>query len=113
MKPDVAFTNLANAIRKGGATLCQTTDPEAFFPEPSNGRDYTLVQAKKYCESCHARVECAIFAIVNNEEYGVWGGLNVRTRQAVRSGHLTLREALEGKTLDRRIRADKRLVKVS
>ena len=111
MTPDQAMTNLANAIRKGGETICQTTDPEAWFPEPSNGRDYSLVQAKKYCEGCHARVECAIFAIVNNEEYGVWGGLNVRTRQAIRSGHLTLREALEGKVLDRRVRADKRKAK--
>ena len=111
MKSEQAFTDLANAIRRGGQTVCQTTDPEAWFPEPSNGRDYSLRQAKKYCEGCHARVQCAIFAIVNNEEYGVWGGLNVRTRQAIRSGHLTLREALDGKVLDRRVRADKRKVK--
>ena len=111
MKPEQAFTNLANTIRKHGNPVCMETDPEIFFPEPSNGRDYSLVQAKKYCEGCHARVECAIFAIVNNEEYGVWGGLNVRTRQAIRSGHLTLREALEGKKLDYKVRADKRRVK--
>lgn len=113
MKAEQALTDLANAIRKHGAPICQTTDPDLWFPDQSAGADRTLVQAKKWCEECPVRIQCAIFAIANDEAYGLWGGLNVRTRQAIRNGHMTLKEALEGKKLARKIPAHSRSAKVS
>lgn len=82
MKPDQAFTLLADAIKKHGSPVCQEIDGELWFPE-SGGESYAQRQAKKYCEECPVRAECLQFAIVNREEYGIWGGLTVRERQRI------------------------------
>ena len=105
MKTDVALTNLANAIRKHGNPVCMETDPDAWFPEPGNeGGEYR--NAIQLCQQCPVRVQCAQYAISSVEYYGIWGGLTARTRQAVRMGYLTLKEALEGKRLSAKIRID-------
>ena len=94
--------------------LCRGEDPNIFFhPAGERGpaRANREAAAKAVCAACPVKVQCAAHALAVREPYGVWGGLNVRTRQAIRSGHLTLREALDGKVLDRRVRADKRRTK--
>lgn len=82
MKPERAFTALADAIRKHGAPVCQEIDGELWFPE-SGGESYEQRRAKKFCEECPVKAECLNFAIVNREEYGIWGGLTVRERQKI------------------------------
>lgn len=55
-------------------------NPEIFFPEKgycSNGKD-----AKEICKSCVVRVECLDFALRNFERFGIWGGMNLKERQA-------------------------------
>jgi WhiB family redox-sensing transcriptional regulator len=67
--------------------LCAQTDPEAFFPEKGGStRD-----AKRVCTGCPVRAECLKFALVNDERFGIWGGLSERERRRVR---LERREAL-------------------
>ncbi|MCU1616680.1 MAG: Transcription factor WhiB [Frankiales bacterium] len=67
--------------------LCAQTDPEAFFPEKGGStRD-----AKRVCTGCPVRAECLRFALVNDERFGIWGGLSERERRRVR---LERREAL-------------------
>lgn len=112
MKPEQALNNLGNAIKKHGTPICMETDPEAWFPDAGcEGGDFR--KAVKLCQACPVQVQCAIYGIVSGDMYGVWGGLTVRARQAVRNGHMTLKEALEGKKLPRNVVANKRLVKVS
>ena len=102
---DRALTNLGNAIRKKGQPICQQTDPEAWFPESgAHGGEYR--KAMDMCKPCPVKTECAIYAIVAGEGYGIWGGLNTRTRQAVRLGYISLQDAMEGKRLPARIRLD-------
>lgn len=93
MKVEQAFTALADAIKKNGPPVCQETDPESWFPE-SGGESYELRVAKKYCGSCPAQRECAVYAIVANEMYGIWGGLTANQRQDIRNGRTTLDKAL-------------------
>lgn len=93
MKVEQAFTALADAIKKNGPPVCQETDPESWFPE-SGGESYEMRIAKKYCGTCPVQRECATYAIVANELYGIWGGLTSNQRQDIRVGRTTLDKAL-------------------
>lgn len=58
--------------------LCSETDPEAFFPEKGESSQ----EAKKICISgCPIREFCLEFALKNNEQYGIWGGLSTSERK--------------------------------
>jgi hypothetical protein len=57
--------------------LCSETDPETWFPE-QGAASYTAV---RLCFGCDLRVECLLFALANNERYGVWGGTSGKTRR--------------------------------
>jgi WhiB family redox-sensing transcriptional regulator len=58
---------------------CKETDPEVFFPERGDSTLDTLA-AKRICFGCEVRVECLQYAIDNDEQHGIWGGLNERSR---------------------------------
>jgi WhiB family redox-sensing transcriptional regulator len=93
MRADQAFTQLAEAIKKHGASICQEIDGEMWFPE-AGGERYESLVAKKYCGECPVQRECALYAIAAGEQYGIWGGLNDRQRVDVRNGKITLEQAL-------------------
>ena len=93
MKTEQAFTALAEGIKKHGEPVCQTTDPEMWFPD-LGGESYEMRVAKKYCGECPVQRECAIYAITANEAYGIWGGLTASQRQDVRVGRSTLAKAM-------------------
>lgn len=58
--------------------LCNQTDPEVFFPEKGEStRD-----AKRVCGACWVRSACLDYALQNDEQYGVWGGLSKKERDA-------------------------------
>jgi WhiB family redox-sensing transcriptional regulator len=84
MKPDQAFTQLADAIKKHGAPICQEIDGELWFPD-IGGRNGDVLLAKKFCEECPVKNECLQFALVNNEQYGIWGGLTLKERLRVKA----------------------------
>lgn len=51
---------------------CSGTDPEAWFPEGSNGwRDDDMVS--RICRECHIKTQCLEWAIEHHET-GYWGG---------------------------------------
>ena len=76
-----AHQNLMEAIEERcGEPLCSQTDPELFFPEIGE----STVAAKKLCRQCPVRVECLIFAMLNLEQHGIFGGLSPRERQILR-----------------------------
>lgn len=39
--------------------------------------------AKATCARCFVQAECLVWALVNGEEHGIWGGLNEREREAL------------------------------
>lgn len=63
--------------------------PSLFFPE-KGGNAYGEAQAAKdVCNGvqgspCPVRDECLEWALVNNEGFGVWGGLSERERRRLR-----------------------------
>ena len=59
---------------------CKETDPEIFYPERGDSTLDTLA-AKRICLKCEVRVECLQYAVDNNEQHGIWGGLNEKARR--------------------------------
>jgi WhiB family redox-sensing transcriptional regulator len=51
--------------------LCAQTGPEFFFPEAGGS-------------TREARAQCLEYALVNDERYGVWGGLSEKERARLR-----------------------------
>lgn len=62
--------------------LCAETDPEAFFDDAPWGAGH----AKLTCVGCEVRAECLQFALMNDERFGIWGGLGPRERRELRAG---------------------------
>ena len=62
--------------------LCAQTDPDAFFPELGASSK----PAKKLCAECTVREQCLAYALKNDEQFGVWGGLSVAERNALKVG---------------------------
>lgn len=68
--------------------LCAQTDPEVFFPQPTNGLDGRSVyfnerQAKAICKQCPLINDCLAYALQYDEQ-GIWGGTNERERSRIR-----------------------------
>jgi len=60
--------------------LCAQTDPEAFFPEKGG----STREAKKVCQTCEVRNDCLELALMNDERFGIWGGLSERERRKLK-----------------------------
>lgn len=63
---------------------CVDVDPNVFYPS-SGDPDFMkkLTKAKSICSNCEVKVECLVQAL-ENDEYGVWGGLSERQRSLLR-----------------------------
>lgn len=66
--PDVDPTD----VRWLDDALCAQTDPELFHPEKGGSPK----AAKRVCLACDVRAQCLAWAIANDEQDGVWGGLS-------------------------------------
>jgi WhiB family redox-sensing transcriptional regulator len=60
--------------------LCAQTDPEAFFPEKGG----SMREAKRICVSCEVKQECLEYALMQDERFGIWGGLSERERRRLK-----------------------------
>jgi WhiB family transcriptional regulator, redox-sensing transcriptional regulator len=82
---------------------CRERDSAQFFhPDDDLGRISRRLReeaAKRVCEACPVRMQCATHALTVGEEYGVWGGFSEHDRSM-------LREVGWRDTLDRRRMAD-------
>lgn len=68
--------------RQYEAPLCAQVDGDVWFPE--QGSDHRVINiAKGICNQCNHRLECAEWGI-NNERFGIWGGLTNSQRNAIR-----------------------------
>ena len=88
--------------------LCRGNDDVDFFPD-----SFTSIVAAKaisLCNRCPVQDACAKYAIVNDIEYGIWGGLSPRARREIassRSAKDRTREMFTYNTYNKH-RADKR-----
>ena len=65
---------------------CRGVDEQVFFapdpPQETRGaRLRRLVAAKRVCAGCCVRELCRSYALENEEEFGVWGGLSELERK--------------------------------
>lgn len=64
---------------------CREVDPELFFPVGTTGNAITQISnAKAVCQSCESKDECLEFALMTNQDSGVWGGKSEEERRAMR-----------------------------
>jgi WhiB family transcriptional regulator, redox-sensing transcriptional regulator len=66
-----------NAWRTRG--VCQTVDPETFFPVPMAPADVAI----ELCGRCPVAGACLAWALSVGDCHGVWGGTTARERRAM------------------------------
>ncbi|MFB7668243.1 WhiB family transcriptional regulator [Kitasatospora sp. NPDC056138] len=67
---------------------CRSADTGLFFHPPGErgpAHDDRDAAAKTVCARCPVRAACLQYALEAREPYGVWGGLTVEERRALRS----------------------------
>ena len=70
--------NLKRPEYQKDAACADIPNPEIFFPSP--GDTDSLRAAKDMCSRCLVVQECLVYALNNNERYGIWGGKSTRER---------------------------------
>jgi Transcription factor WhiB. len=64
---------------------CLSVDPELFFPIGNTGPAISQVtEAKMVCSSCTVVDVCLQWAMENNQDSGVWGGLSEEERRSLK-----------------------------
>jgi WhiB family redox-sensing transcriptional regulator len=69
---------------------CRTEElPDLFFPKSDRGDGWQAVieEAKAVCRRCPVTDRCLAWALANNIEDGVWGGLTEQERRRLRRNH--------------------------
>ncbi len=59
--------------------LCQSVDPETFFPAPSEPADAAVA----LCRNCEVQGACLAWALEVGDCHGVWGATTPRERRAM------------------------------
>jgi WhiB family redox-sensing transcriptional regulator len=68
---------------------CRDTNPDLFFPVGTTGPAIEQIeQAKAVCRQCEAQDACLEFALVTNQDSGVWGGTSEEERRKLRKAWL-------------------------
>ncbi|XVV02644.1 WhiB family transcriptional regulator [Actinosynnema sp. CA-248983] len=62
---------------------CRTTDREVDWIDAEPG-SAAAAGCKAICRLCPVRLTCAITALITDESYGVWGGMDQVDREALR-----------------------------
>src|ERR687894_311443 len=73
----VAERQLDDAWRPRG--VCQSVDPETFFPAPSEPADAAVA----LCRTCDVQGSCLAWALEVGDCHGVWGATTPRERRAM------------------------------
>jgi WhiB family redox-sensing transcriptional regulator len=64
---------------------CRDTNPDLFFPVGTTGPAIEqIAQAKAVCGECPAQSACLEFALITNQDSGVWGGTSEEERRKLR-----------------------------
>ena len=60
---------------------CRNFAPEVFFPSDGAG----VEKARKICATCPVKEHCLEYAVSEQIEHGVWGGMSERARRRLKS----------------------------
>jgi WhiB family transcriptional regulator, redox-sensing transcriptional regulator len=73
---------------------CLNEDPELFFPVGNTGPAVDQIeQAKAVCRECNVTSQCLEYAIKENQDTGVWGGLSEDERKSLKRKYARARRA--------------------
>ncbi len=64
---------------------CRGLGPDIFYEEVEEGTDNHGSAAKLVCSTCDVQMECLAFSIINNEKFGIWGGIGDDRRSRLRA----------------------------
>lgn len=61
---------------------CRSEGSEMFFIELRRGESPNGIKERKekaigVCQSCPVTIECLTYAVLNDERWGIWGGVNL------------------------------------
>jgi WhiB family transcriptional regulator, redox-sensing transcriptional regulator len=59
---------------------CLQAEPDTFFPEKGG----STREAKRICSGCDVRDLCLEYALINEERFGIWGGMSERERRKLK-----------------------------
>lgn len=59
---------------------CLDADPGIFFPEKGGSSK----EAKRICDQCPSKEACLAYALENEEQFGIWGGLSENERRQLK-----------------------------
>lgn len=72
--------------------ICRDTDPDLFFPVGTTGPAIEQIDsAKAVCNTCASKAPCLEFAMMTNQDSGVWGGTSEEERRKLRKAWLARR----------------------
>lgn len=67
------------------AAACIDMPADVFFPIGETGEAVPrIARAKEVCAQCPVKEACLDFALLTNQEFGVWGGLDEEERRQIR-----------------------------
>jgi WhiB family transcriptional regulator, redox-sensing transcriptional regulator len=91
--PSASITEVSLANWRDVAA-CRDTDPDLFFPVGTTGPAVDQISAAKIvCEACPAKQPCLEFALISNQDSGVWGGTSEDERRKLRRAWVKSRRA--------------------
>ena len=73
----------------GAACRDAGIDPDMFYPYPKRLDRATLKVVKSICGKCPVQLECLEYAMENDEEFGIWGGLTRKQRISLKQSRKT------------------------
>jgi WhiB family redox-sensing transcriptional regulator len=80
--------NLSLAAENDGWRLqaaCRDTDPDLFFPIGTTGPALEqIAAARAVCQVCPVCEPCLDFALMTNQDSGIWGGTSEDERRKLR-----------------------------
>ena len=72
-----------------GQAACRDTDPDLFFPVGTTGPALEqIATARAVCEACPVQEPCLEFALLTNQDSGIWGGTSEDERRKLRKAWL-------------------------
>jgi WhiB family transcriptional regulator, redox-sensing transcriptional regulator len=73
---------------------CRDTSPDLFFPVGTTGPALDQIEeAKAVCRHCPARTPCLEYALVTNQDSGIWGGTSEEERRKLRRAYVARQKA--------------------
>jgi WhiB family redox-sensing transcriptional regulator len=66
-------------------SACRDTSPDLFFPVGTTGPALEqIATAKSVCDACPVTEPCLEFALLTNQDSGIWGGTSEDERRRLR-----------------------------